>query len=178
MMRTSVVAWIFVAALGCSGNNNSNAPGTGGSTAATAGTGGAATGGTGGTSAAGAGGTSTGGTGGASTFTSVLPCTTESDYMTGTTTVNFGLLSGGFAYAPKCLKVSAGTTVTFSGDFGSHPLEPSALRGTLTGNPITSTSAGTTASFTFPAPGFYAYFCQFHDSQDTGNFMSGVIWVQ
>ena len=102
----------------------------------------------------------------------MLPCPAESDYVTGPTTVDFGLINGGLQLPPKCLKVAAGTTVTFSGDFSSHPLEPSAQRGTLTGNPITSTSAvtdgGTTKTFAFPTPGFYAYFCQVHDSTTPG----------
>jgi plastocyanin len=173
----STLLLVGTAVIGCSSSNNTTTPGTGGASA----TGG--TTGTAGTSAGGSGGTGVGGTGGGTPgFMSVLPCPTESAYMTGPTIVNFGLIDGGFNYSPKCLKVSAGTGVTFSGDFSSHPLEPSALRGTLTGNPITSTTAvpdgGTTKSFAFPTPGFYAYFCQFHDSSDSGMFMSGVIWVQ
>ena len=92
------------------------------------------------------------------------------------TTIAFGGTVG-FDYAPKCLKVPAGATVTFSGDFASHPLAPSATRGDTTNNPIVNMSNGTTASFTFPTPGFYAYFCNFHGSDD-GASMSGVIWVQ
>lgn len=166
----STLLLVAAAAIGCSSNNNTSTPGTGG------------TSGTAGTSAGGTSGASGGAGGGTPGFMSVLPCPTESAYMTGPTTVNFGLIDGGFNYSPKCLKVSAGTSVTFSGDFSSHPLEPSALRGTLTGNPITSTSAvpdgGTTKTFAFPTPGFYAYFCQFHDSTDSGMFMSGVVWVE
>jgi plastocyanin len=171
----SILLFVAAAAIGCSSSNNTSTPGTGG----TSGTAGTSAGGSGGSSGASGGAGGTGG--GASGFMAVLPCPTESAYMTGPTTVNFGLIDGGFNYSPKCLKVSAGSSVTFSGDFSSHPLEPSALRGTLTGNPITSTSAvadgGTTKTFAFPTPGFYAYFCQFHDSTDSGMFMSGVVWV-
>jgi plastocyanin len=166
----STLLLVTTAAIGCSSSNNTTTPGTGG------------TSGTAGTSAGGTGGSAGGTGGGTPGFMAVLPCPTESAYMTGPTTVNFGLIDGGFNYSPKCLKVSAGSSVTFSGDFSSHPLEPSALRGTLTGNPVTSTTAvpdgGTTKTFAFPTPGFYAYFCQFHDSTDSGMFMSGVIWVQ
>jgi plastocyanin len=146
-----------LAAVGCTDNSGNGAgnPGAGGS---------------GGSSAGGAGGTTPG-------FTSVLPCTTEGAYTTGTT-INFPASATDFSYSPKCLKAPAGTTVTFSGDFASHPLTPSALRGTLAGNPITVTSSGASKDFMFPTPGFYAYFCAFHDPNDTGNFMSGVIWVQ
>ncbi len=109
-------------------------------------------------------------------FMAFLPCNAESSYMTTPTTIAFGGTVG-FDYAPKCLKVPAGTSVTFSGDFASHPLTPSATRGDTTNNPIVNMSNGTTASFTFPTPGFYAYLCNFHGSDD-GTSMSGVIWVQ
>jgi plastocyanin len=103
------------------------------------------------------------------------PCNAATDYVAGTT-INFGGTVG-FNYDPQCLKVAAGATVTFSGDFVVHPLVPSATRGDPPNNPIVNTSDGTTASFVFPMPGFYAYLCNFHGSDD-GAFMSGVIWVQ
>jgi plastocyanin len=161
-----------LAGFGCTDNsgNGPGNPGAGGTAGSSAGAGTAGTTGTGGTSSGGAGGTTPG-------FMSVLPCTSESAYATGTT-VSFPTSASDFSYNPKCLKVSAGATVTFSGDFSSHPLMPSAKRGTLTGNPITSTSTGTSTDFTFPTPGFYGYFCAVHDPNDTGNFMSGIIWVQ
>src|SRR5205823_1844545 len=84
--RTCLFAGCFlvvgVAAFGCSdnggkgnGNADGSGPGTGGSSAGTAGTGGG-TGGGGGTAAGGTGGSTPG-------FMSVLPCTAESNYMTG-----------------------------------------------------------------------------------------------
>lgn len=178
-MKRLGLAFLFVttSAIACSGNNNTTTPGTGG-TSATAGTTGTA-----GTSAAGTtggGGASAGGTGGGTPgFMSIMPCPSESAYVTGTT-INFGG-SVGFNYDPKCLKVSAGSTVTFSGDFSLHPLQPSSVLGNTTNNPITNVSGlpdgGTMTSFTFPSAGFYAYRCTFHGSDD-GMFMSGVIWVQ
>jgi plastocyanin len=104
------------------------------------------------------------------------PCSTESSYVSTPTTITFGGAVG-FDYAPRCLKVPAGTSVTFSGEFATHPLTPSATRGDPANNPIVNMSNGTTASFTFPKPGFYAYLCNFHGSDD-GTSMSGVIWVQ
>jgi plastocyanin len=162
-------------ALGCT-DNGGNGPGN-------PGTAGAAGGGTGGTAAGGNGGTAAGGSGGTTPgFMSILPCASESSYMTGTTTISFPASPTDFSYNPKCLQVSAGATVTFSGDFAIHPLEPSQKRGAQTGNPITSTGAlpdgGMTKSFTFSTPGFFAYFCAIHDSLDSGNFMSGVVWVR
>ncbi len=141
--------------IGCSGSNNNGTPGTGG------------TGGGGGG----------GGSGPDPSFMAFAPCSTEAGYSSGTT-IAFPATPTDFNYAPRCLKVSAGATVTFNGDFAMHPLAPSATRGApSTSNPIVNMSSGTTASFTFPTAGFYAYLCNFHGSDD-GQFMSGVIWVK
>jgi plastocyanin len=107
----------------------------------------------------------------------VAPCSTEGSYTQGPTTITFGAATD-ISYMPKCLKVGTGATVTFSGDFSAHPLSPSALRGTTTGNPITNVSAGTTTTFTFPTAGYYAYFCTVHGASDGAAGMVGVIWVQ
>jgi plastocyanin len=142
--------------IGCSDSSNNSTPGAGG-------------GGGGGT-------TGSGGSGGGIPFMAMIPCGTEALYVSTGTTIAFGGSDPGFNYAPKCLKVSAGATVTFNGDFTMHPLIPSVSRGTIAGNPIVETKTGTTASFTFPAAGFYAYLCQFHGADDQ-EFMNGVIWV-
>jgi plastocyanin len=91
-------------------------------------------------------------------------------------TVTFG---GGLgnAYSPKCILIAAGQSVTFSGSFAGHPLRPGVGANATAGsanNPITSTSAGTTAMFTFPAAGTYPYNCVLHD----GGGMNGVVRVQ
>jgi plastocyanin len=144
------------AAVGCSGaGGGTSTPGTGG------------------------GGTGGGGAGGSSTFMAVAPCASEASYTTTGTTIQFGV-NGALAYQPDCLEVAAGTTVTFSGDFVTHPLTPSARRGTLTGNPITASNGlpgANSEDFTFPNPGFYAYYCAEH-SDDSGTLMDGVIWVK
>jgi plastocyanin len=159
--------------IGCSGDGTSSTPGTGGSTGGTTGTGGG-----GGTTGSGGGGTTGGGGGTGATFMAMIPCPDEASYSTSGNTIAFGGTDPGSNYAPKCLKVSAGTTVTFNGDnFAFHNLAPSTLRGTVTGNPITATTTGASKAFTFPNPGFYAYFCTFHGS-DSAEFMNGVIWVQ
>jgi plastocyanin len=166
-----VLGPLTITTIGCSGSGSSNTPGTGGSG------GGSGNGGTGAGTAGSGGGGGGGGSGGSGApFMAFLPCNAESSYVTTPTTIAFGGTVG-FDYAPKCLKVPAGTSVTFSGDFASHPLTPSAMRGDPTNNPIVNMSNGTTASFTFPTPGFYAYLCNFHGSDD-GTSMSGVIWVQ
>jgi plastocyanin len=186
-----------------SGNGTGN-PGTAGSKsgtggAGTAGGGGASTGGAGGASTGGGGGAS-GGAGGASTggtsgagggtpgFMSLMPCVSEGDYVTGTgdagtagmPTVNFGTINGVNTYDPKCLKTVAGSTVTFSGNFGFHPLVPSTVRGNTTNSPITTVASnpdGGKMSFTFPTAGFYAFYCGEHGT-DAGEGMAGVIWVR
>ena len=144
------------ATVGCSSTSSNPTPGTGG------------TGGGGGG----------GGSGPDPSFMAVAPCSTEASYTTSGTTIAFGGTDPGFNYAPNCLKVSTGASVTFNGDFSMHPLGPSAVRGMTTGNPIVVTNTGTTKSFTFPAAGFWAYYCMFHGSDADGNFMSGVIWVK
>jgi plastocyanin len=166
---------VFLAAgvaVGCtdSGGNGNGNPGAAGSS------GGGGTAGSGG-SGGGAGGTTPG-------FMAIAPCQNEGDYMVGTA-VDFGLINGAFAYAPKCLSVSlpppggsiSGKDITFNRDFSMHPLEPSALRGAQAGNPITATSAGSSATFHFSTAGFFAYFCQIHNPSDNGAAMSGVVWV-
>jgi plastocyanin len=126
--------------------------------------------------------TAAGGAGGGSSpaFVDVAPCDQASAYTTGSTIMFGGNL--GLAYSPKCLQVSAGAQVTFEGDFGTHPLTPSAKRGTLTGNPIVDGpadgGASASAMFTFPTAGFFAYFCAVHGPADDGTGMEGVIWVQ
>jgi plastocyanin len=168
-----------------SGNGNGN-PGQAGSTGA----GGGNAGTTGNAGSGGSGGGSGGMAGGTPGFMAIAPCLNESDYVTTGTTINFPVSATDFNYAPKCLKVTfargvqgtagaPGTNVTFSGDFSMHPLMPSALRGDVTGNPITATSAGTSKSFYVSSFGtnFYAYYCAVHNPSDNGAGMSGVIWA-
>ncbi len=164
-MKLVAAVLAAAAALGCSGNGAVNPLGAGGSKGGGGGMGG---------SAGGAGGSG----GGDPTFVPVAPCTNESSYVIGgQATIAFGGGQGD-VYNPACLKVSAGTLVTFEGDFGNHPLAPSAARGTQTGNPIAATGLGSTASFTFPVAGFWAYYCTNHGSDPDGAFMSGVIWAK
>jgi plastocyanin len=172
LLSRSLLVVSFVT-LGCSDGGGNGNPGIGGS------------GGGAGATGTGGGGSSGGGAGGGTPgFMSIAPCQAESSYTTGVTTVDFGVLGTPptATYAPKCLKTSAGTTVAFSGDFDMHPLVPSALRGTTSGNPITETTSvpdgGTSKSFLFSTPGFFAYFCRTHNPSDNGAAMSGVVWVQ
>lgn len=73
--------------------------------------------------------------------------------------------SGGFAFAPKCLTIAAGQDVTWTGAFSSHPLTrglPGNTSGGAAGNPIPTTTTGTTVTVRFPRPGTYPYVCGTH----------------
>jgi plastocyanin len=142
------------------------------------GAGGSGGGGSGGGGAGGAGvDAGAGGAGGAGpsvpAFKDVAPCSSESQYMAGTTVMTTASLS----YSPKCLKVKKGTAVKFTGDFTLHPTEPSKMRGELMGNPIPSLKSGMESTVTFDKAGFFAYYCTVHGGSDTGTFMAGVVWV-
>jgi plastocyanin len=84
-------------------------------------------------------------------------------------TVAFGGTHG-LTFSPKCILVAPGTAVSFEGDFTMHPLSPTVG----TGNPITHTATGTTASFTFDAAGAFGYQCDVH----FGSGMCGAVYVQ
>jgi plastocyanin len=152
----SISFTLAVAAVGCGGSTSSG--GTGGN--------GGSGGGTGGT---------TGGN-----FMAVEPCKAATAYTTTGTEIDFDMGSNTL-YVPSCLKVTKGASVSFvskGADFATHPLEPSKKRGDITNNPIKETMTGTMASFTFPAAGYFAYYCKNHGFSDDGSFMAGVIWVQ
>jgi hypothetical protein len=181
-----------------SGNGQHSTPGqagsTGGGNAGTTGNGGSTAGTTGNGGSAGSGSGTGGMAGGTPGFMAIAPCLNESDYVTNTATINFPVSATDFNYSPKCLKVTfprgvagsagaPGTNVTFSGDFGTHPLMPSTHRGDQAGNPITPTSAvpdgGTSKTFYIAAFNmtFFAYYCMTHNPSDNGAAMSGVIWA-
>ena len=83
------------------------------------------------------------------------------------------------AYTPPCLRIAVGQSVTWSGDFGSHPLRAGIVAGgTATpqpGGPIADTSSGSTATFAFPTAGIYPYYCAAHG---VSSMMTGVVYVE
>lgn len=91
----------------------------------------------------------------------------------GATTVTFT----SFSYTPPCTKVSVDTAVTFAGTFSAHPLAAGTIAGGSPtpdpGSPIQGTTAGTTATFSFPTAGTYPYYCTSH----FGGGMYGAIFV-
>jgi plastocyanin len=85
--------------------------------------------------------------------------------------------SGGFSFAPKCIAIAAGQSVTFNGAFSSHPLTrgaPGDLAAGAAGNPIPTTSTGTTVTVAFPRAGTYPYVCGMHAFLG----MNGVVLVR
>jgi plastocyanin len=96
-------------------------------------------------------------------------------------TVSFG---GGsdpdneFSYAPACLVVAAGQSVTFVGNFSIHPLRagdgPDEPMAGTPGNPIPATTAGTSVTVPFPSAGTYPYYCNMHYASG----MAGVVHVR
>ncbi len=93
------------------------------------------------------------------------------------TTVTFG---DTLVYDPACIRIKAGSSVTFMGDFGVHPLQG----GTVSGSPkpdaaspikltMGSADGGMSAAFTFPAAGNFGYYCTVHGSIG----MKGAVFV-
>lgn len=85
----------------------------------------------------------------------------------------------GIAYTPKCARIKAGQSVTFSGTetFAAHPLRAgTVVARTVTpepGSPIADTDTGTEETFAFPTAGTFPYYCNSH--YQVGMF--GVVYV-
>src|SRR5690606_7783131 len=88
-------------------------------------------------------------------------------------TITFGERLGN-AYAPKCLEVKKGQTVTFNGDFDVHPL--AAACGTLEDTLGSTVEAGTDSAITFDEAGDFGYYCSKHGTP-AGTGMAGFIRV-
>jgi plastocyanin len=96
----------------------------------------------------------------------------------GPSTVAFGGALG-LTYSPACIKVHAGTMVTFNGSFAGHPLVAgevvggSKVPGATTGPFGAGTSTGTTATYTMSTTGTFPYYCDFHALSG----MTGAVFV-
>lgn len=78
-------------------------------------------------------------------------------------------------YQPPCVRIRAGQTVTWDGDFSSHPLRGGLRKGggPQPGNPIPDVSSGSTpVEVTFPDPGAWGFYCAFHEPP-----MAGAVFV-
>jgi plastocyanin len=62
---------------------------------------------------------------------------------------------GGTSYNPSNVTAAVGDTATFSGSFMNHPL-------IWDGGQFTDTRSGSSRTFTFSAPGTYAFHCEIH----------------
>ena len=76
--------------------------------------------------------------------------------------------------AASCSKIKAGQSVTWTGNFSTHPLGPfdDSVDGGVPSNssPVTSGSASGQGSvtITFPTPGTYGYWCTHHKTAMMG----------
>jgi plastocyanin len=82
-----------------------------------------------------------------------------------TRTITFPMDLAPVQFSPHCMKIKAGQSVTWNGQFPSHPLE---AMGGDTGNPIPPTSTGMTVSVTFPNAGTFGFDCANHPSMMHG----------
>jgi plastocyanin len=100
-------------------------------------------------------------------------CTTFEDHTASgdPRTITFGGTAGN-AYVPKCMQVKVGQTVTFSGDFSFHPLQPACGPAIPSVSPVSATEA----TVTFDTAGNYGYFCTRHGTA-AGTGMAGAIEV-
>lgn len=98
-------------------------------------------------------------------------CLTYTDMTASGGTILFGGATG-FAYSPKCIKIKAGQTITFKGDFSFHPLKAFCEETTT----IPNTTSGTTKAIKFTKAGYYNYYCTNHAAPN-GSGMAGNIWV-
>jgi plastocyanin len=161
----------FAVLTGCSGDDTSNKGSTGaGGSAATSGAAGAGTAGSG--NAGGSGGASGGGTmvNGCDSITALDKTASA------TTTVTFSDL---LVYDPACIRIKAGSSVTWSGNFTLHPLEGGTVSGAAKSpdpaSPIKLTTVADAGSVTFgfPAAGNFGYYCTVH----WGIGMKGAVFV-
>jgi plastocyanin len=71
-----------------------------------------------------------------------------------------------FQYIPRCIVISAGQTITFTGDFSAHPLVGGTAEGAFKTpdpqSPIGTTSSGSAKPVQFTSAGTYPFYCDMH----------------
>jgi len=87
--------------------------------------------------------------------------------------------NGNFSYAPRCIKVTLDTVVTFNGNFAGHPNQGGQVIGgaavpATSGPFVPVTNTGTTKNFTMSTPGTFPYYCVPHAVSQN---MTGAIFV-
>ena len=151
--------WFFMAlglgvVMSCGGDDTNNVP-TG-------------AGGTAGTGSGGAG-------GGGAMLNGCVSATAVDKTASATTNVAFSNI----VYEPACIRIKAGSSVTWSGDFVQHPLEGGTINGTVKtpdpASPIKLTMGADAGSvtFAFPNAGDFPYYCTIHGTVG----MKGAVFV-
>lgn len=111
----------------------------------------------------GTGGSGTGGMGGMGGSTPAGCTEATADDHLNDKNVDISFPGANLMYSPGCIKVTAGTTVTFNGNFAFHPLAGGSSPPTVdAASPIKNTSTGMSAKFDLPTAGTFDYFCQNH----------------
>jgi plastocyanin len=111
----------------------------------------------------------TAGSGGACAA-SFAGCTAYEDHTAAADSRNIAFVTA--MYTPSCMKIKAGQTVTFSGQFAAHPLMQSCGPAPA----VITNGTGTSKSITFAAAGDYGYYCTVHGTA-SGFGMAGSISV-
>ncbi len=116
------------------------------------------------------------------TLPSVNGCTTADAVDRRKPTDDRSVEFGAYFYAPRCIRIAAGESVTFTattdGGFADYPL----VGGTVVGDqatpdpqsPIAAVSDGTIADVMFPSVGVFPYYC---DPYGVPLHMEGVVFV-
>src|SRR5688572_3338063 len=72
----------------------------------------------------------------------------------------------GIEYTASCVRVRAGSTVVFSGNFTSHPLVGGTVNGSTAtpdgSSPLPATSSGSEVTVTLSKAGAVPYYCTLH----------------
>jgi plastocyanin len=170
----------MASALCIAGGCGDDGPGTSSITSVTGSS--SAAGGASGTSGQGAGSTTgnSQGSGGGSydTVNGCNPDTADDETGSDTFEIGFGFVNEVFLYDPKCVMISAGTTVTFKGinntSFQIHPLKAGKTGGDDPSSPISFQNSGdlNEISFVFDKFGTFPYHCVAHKN------MKGAIYVK
>lgn len=95
-------------------------------------------------------------------FACSSPSSTTVDGCADTDFVAATQIDWNFQVTPRCVEIKAGESVTWTGNFATHPLQ--ADEGDKP-NPIASANlASSSATVTFPTAGTFGFKCQVHSS--------------
>jgi plastocyanin len=98
--------------------------------------------------------------------------------LTAMTTATVTFDNGNLTYAPKCIKVALGTSVTFNGAFAGHPLLGGVVNGGMTtpdaaGPFVPVTNSGNSKTVVMSTAGTFPYYCVPHATLG----MNGAVFV-